>query len=108
MTKKEVLSVCDELLKLVPSGPAKKPSVEKRALELVDSLDSIRGLGALARQLIVNLKTKMEVHFSSSSGFDGVPAKQQRADLQADLESLRDRLEEDLTDEADHGPPRPR
>ena len=102
MTKSDVLSVCDELLKLVPSGPAKKASAEHRAMELVDSLDSILGLGGLARQLIVNIKTKFRVHFSSSDGFEGVPATEQRDDLKQDVESLRERLEEDLSDEADY------
>jgi hypothetical protein len=107
MTRDEVLSVCDELLKLVPSGPAKKAPFQRRALELVDGLDLILGLGSLARQLLVNIKTKVRVHFSSSEGFEGVPAQEQRADLKKDIETLKERLAEDLTEEADYGPPRP-
>jgi hypothetical protein len=107
MTRDEALSVSDELLKLVASGPAAKEPLLDRALELVGSLELILGLGHLARQLLVNIKNKFRVHFGSSDGFEGVPAQMQRSDLKADIESLRDRLEEELNEEADYGPSRP-
>lgn len=107
MIRDEALSVCDELLKLVPAGPADKESAQERALELVGSLESILGLGLLARQLLVNIKTKFRVHFGSADGFDGVPAQRQRTDLKADINALRDRLEDELNEEANYGPPRP-
>ena len=107
MTREEALSVCDELLKLVPAGPAAKASQQDRALELVGSLEMILGLGLLARQLLVNIKTKLRVHFSSADGFEGVPVQEQRADIKADIVSLRERLEEELGGDANYGPPRP-
>ncbi len=107
MTRDDVLSVCDELLKLVPKGPAKKPALHDRALELVDSLDSILGLGALARALLVNVKVKVGTHFSSASGVEGIPADVQRDDLKADITALRERLAEDLEEDAEYGPERP-
>jgi hypothetical protein len=107
MTRDEVLSVCDDLLKLVPSGPARKESLQARALERVGSLESILGLGHLARQLLVNLKTRFRVHFSGSGGAEGIPADIQRSDIESDIRALRDRLEEELNEEADYGPSRP-
>ena len=107
MTRDEALSICDELLKLVPAGPAEKEAQQERALELVGSLEMILGLGLLARQLLINIKTKFRVHFGSAEGFDGVPALEQRADIKSDIQKLRTRFEEELNEEANYGPPRP-
>ena len=107
MTKSEVLAVCDELARLVTAGPVKDAKKAARAAELIEALRSVPGLGQLARTTLVDIATRSEIHFSSSKGFQGVKPEAQRAHLKSDVEALRGRLEEELSEEADYGEARP-
>jgi len=107
MTKSEVLAVCDELAKLVAAGPVKDAKTAARAAELIEALKSVPGLGQLARTTLVDIATRSEVHFSSGKGFKGQTPADQKAHLKGDVETLRGRLEEELSEEADYGEARP-
>jgi hypothetical protein len=107
MTKSEVLAVCDELAKLVAAGPAKDAKKAARSAELIEALRSVPGLGQLARTTLVDIATRSEIHFSSSKGFQGVKPEAQRSHLKSDVEALRGRLQEELSEEADYGEARP-
>ena len=107
MTKSEVLDVCDELAKLVAAGPVKGAKKAARAAELIEALRSVPGLGQLARTTLVDISTRAEIHFSSSKGFHGVTPAKQKAHLKGDVETLRSRLEEELSEEAEYGETRP-
>jgi hypothetical protein len=108
MTRSEVLAVCDELAKLVATGPVKDAKKAARATELIEALKSVSGLGQLARTTLVDIATRSETHFSSAKGFHGVTPADQKAHLKGDVETLRGRLEEELSEEADYGEARPR
>ena len=107
MTKSEILAVCDELAKLVAAGPMKDTKKAARAAELIEALKSVPGLGQLARTTLVDIATRSEIHFSSRTGFQGMKPEAQRAHLKGDVETLRGRLEEELSEEADYGDARP-
>jgi hypothetical protein len=107
MTKSEILAVCDELAKLVAAGPVKDAKKAARAAELVEALKSVPGLGQLARTTLVDIATRSEIHFSSSKGFQGMKPEAQRSRLKDDVETLRGRLEEELSEEADYGGAQP-
>lgn len=107
MTKSEVLEVCDELAKLIAAGPVKDAKKAARAAELVEALRSVPGLGQLARTTLVDIAARSEIHFSSSKGFKGMTPAAQKAHLKGDLETLRGRLDEELSEEADYGEARP-
>jgi hypothetical protein len=94
MTKAEALEVCDELAKLVSAVPLKNQAKIDRAGVLIESLKTIPGLGLLARTLLVDVGAKLSL-------------PDQRSELDRDIKTIRDRLEADLDEEADHGPPRP-
>jgi hypothetical protein len=61
---------------------------------LIESLKTIPGLGLLGRTLLVDVGAKLTL-------------PDQRSELERDINTIRDRLEADLTEEADHGPSRP-
>jgi hypothetical protein len=103
MTKAEVLKVCDELAKLIAAGPVKDAKKAARAAELVEAIRSVPGLGQLARTTLVDIATRSEIHFNSAKGFQGMKPEAQRARLKSDVETLRGRLEEELSEEADYG-----
>ena len=107
MTKAEALSVCDELARLVPAGPVRDQKKAQRAKALVESLKEIPDLGSLARLMLTNITAKAEVHFGSADGFPGMAVQLQRSHLAGDIALLCTRLEEELQEEADYGPPRP-
>jgi hypothetical protein len=107
MTKSEILDVCDELARLVAAGPVKDAKKAARAAELIEALKSVPGLGQLARTTLVDIATRAEIHFSSSKGFQGVTPAVQKAHLEGDVETLRGRLDEELSEEADYGEARP-
>jgi hypothetical protein len=94
MTKAEALEVLDELAELVSAVPLKNQAKIDRAGVLIESLRTIPGLGLLARTLLVDVGAKLTL-------------PDQRSELNRDIKTIRDRLEADLTEEADHGPPRP-
>ena len=89
------------------AGPVKDAKKAARTAELIDALKSVPGLGQLARTTLVDIATRTETHFSSSQGFQGVTPAAQKAHLKGDVETLRGRLEEELSEEADYGQARP-
>lgn len=94
MTKAQALEVCGELAKLVSAAPLKNQAKIDRASVLIESLRTIPALGRLARALLVDVGTRLTL-------------PDQRSKLDHDIKTIRDRLEADLDEEADHGPPRP-
>lgn len=94
MTKAQALEVCDELAGLVAKAPLKNQAKIDRARELIESLKIIPALGHLARALLVEVGTRLTL-------------PDQRSELERDMKTIRDRLEADLEEEADHGPARP-
>ena len=107
MTKAEALAACEELSKLIPAGPAVDPVRAARAKALVDGLRRIPDLGLIARQIISAIESKSQVHFNSTEGFRTMTPALQRSRLAGDIGLLCMRLEEELTDGNDYGPPRP-
>ncbi len=94
MTKTQALDVAKELAKIVSAAPLKNQAKIDRAMVLIDSLKTIPALGHLARALLVDVGTRLTL-------------PDQRSKLDRDMKTIRDRLEADLDEEADHGPPRP-
>ena len=89
-----LVPVCDELAKLVSAVPLKNQAKIDRAMVLIESLKTIPGLGLLARTLLVDVGAKLTL-------------PDLRSELDRDVKTIRDRLEADLNEEADLGPPRP-